>query len=89
MSGEDRTGELGSWTPGTWYTINLRVDWPARSWSFSVVDDGRASVAAAADLGWQRVVAAADEVCAHLPTSGVGALVELDAATVERSLGDQ
>lgn len=89
MSGEDRTGELGSWTPGTWYTINLRVDWPARSWSFSVVDDGGASVAAAADLGWQRVVAAADEVCAHLPTSGVGALVELDAATVERSLGDQ
>lgn len=87
MSGDDRTGELGLWAPGAWYVITLRVDWPAQSWSFSVVDDTGATVAAMADLAWQRAVPAADEVCAQLPASGVGTIVELDAVTVERSRG--
>lgn len=87
MSGQDRTGELGSWTPGAWYDINVRVDWAQRSWSFSVLNDDGAAVAAATELSWQRAVPVTDEVCTQLPEAGPGAMVELNAVTAERSLG--
>lgn len=87
MSGEDRIADVGSWEAGRWYRIAIRVDWTSKRWSFTVTSDDGTAVAGGDDLAWQRAAIVSDQVCSQLAAAGAGAMVELDAVSVQRSLG--